>query len=278
MELSGRELAKPILENLKDRVQKLNSRGTIPELAIITVGGEDAWFSYVSQKQKTAQRLGIKTRIIHIEQDEEEKLLSTVQDLNDDPNIHGIIIQRPLPKHFNREKAVDIIAQEKDIDGFKTNSNYIIPIVLAVENFITHAYGVLPGSDLQKVLINQYITVVGKGETAGTPVIKWLDTLGLQIHIIDSKTKNIHEILQKSDLVISGVGKKDIIKKDFLKKGVVLIGIGLNKYDGKLVGDYHENEIKSIAKAYTPTPGGVGPLNLAYLFKNLLDAAEIQTA
>lgn len=277
MELSGKLLAAPIHEDIRIRAEKLMSQGTIPKLAIVTVGGEDAWFSYVSQKQKTAERLGIKTRIIHLEPDQEEELLKKVHELNEDKNIHGIIIQRPLPKSFDRQKAVDIISPLKDIDGFRSDSNHIIPMVLAVEHFIREAYGVLPGTDLQKVLINQEITVVGKGETAGRPILEWLESLGLSANIIDSKTKDVCGVLKKSDIVITGLGKTGVVTTECLKNGVVLIGIGLHKKDGKLTGDYDQEAVKAFAKAYTPTPGGVGPLNLAYLFRNLIDAAEKTT-
>lgn len=274
MELSGKALAVPIHEDIKNRAEKLASQGVIPKLAIITVGGEDAWFSYVSQKQKTAERLGIKTGIIHLEPDQEKKLLKTVQELNEDKNVHGIIIQRPLPQTFDRKKAVDVIDPLKDIDGFRSDSNHIIPMVLAVEHFIREAFRVLPGTDLQKVLINQEISVVGKGETAGRPILEWLDKLGVSANVVDSKTQDVCGILKKSDIVITGLGKTGVVKTECLKNGVVLIGIGLHKNDGKLVGDYDQEEVKSFAAAYTPTPGGVGPLNLAYLFKNLIDAAE----
>lgn len=277
MELSGKTLSIPIHEEIKKRVEGLLTKKTIPELAIITVGGEDAWYSYVSQKQKTAERLGIKTQTIHLEPNQEEKLLEVVSMLNKDPKVHGIIIQRPLPKTFNRKKTVDVIDPEKDIDGFRSDSNHIIPMVLAVEHFIREAYQVLPGTDLQKVLINQSITVVGKGETAGRPIIEWLDSLGISASVIDSKTKNVCDILKKSDVVITGLGKSNVIKTECLKKEVILIGIGLHKKNGKLQGDYDQEAVKTLAKAYTPTPGGVGPLNLSYLFKNLITAAEKQT-
>ncbi len=276
MELSGKTLSIPIHEDIRKRVVDLSSKGTIPELAIITVGGEDTWLSYVSQKQKTAERLGIKTELIHIKSTEEQKLLKTVKKLNENKNIHGIIIQRPLPNSFDRQKAVNIISPKKDVDGFRSDSNHIIPMVLAVEHFIREAYEVLPGMDLQKVLINQSVTVVGKGETAGRPILEWLESLGISANVIDSKTKNVCEILKTSDIIITGLGKTGIIKTECLTNGVVLIGIGLHKKNGKLIGDYDQDAVKDIAKAYTPTPGGVGPLNLSYLFKNLIDAAEKQ--
>jgi len=278
MELSGKVLAQVVLEDIKERVLRLAEKNTIPELAIITVGGEESWLSYVSQKIKTAERLGIKAKLIQLNSNDEDKLLSTLEQLNTDKNVHGIIVQRPIPKDFNRKKVIDGIKNEKDIDGFRDDSLYTVPVLLAIQHFIREAYQVITASDLERVLINQSVCVVGKGETAGGPATKWLSTLGAAYTIIDTKTKNPCQELKKADLIISAAGKSGVIKKECLKKNVILIGVGTHKEDGKLKGDYEIEDIKNIAKFFTPTPGGVGPLNLAYLFQNLLKAAELQSA
>lgn len=278
MELSGKLLAAGVLEGVRGRILRLAEKNIIPELAIVTVGGEDAWFSYVSQKLKTAQRLGIKTQMFHVEGDEEDKLFELCERLNTDKNIHGVIVQRPLPVKINRKKIVDAIEKDKDIDGFREDSPYAVPMILAIEHFIREAYGVLTALDLEKVLINQSICVVGKGETAGKPATKYLDSKRAAYTIIDTRSKNPCQELKKADLIITGVGKSDVVKAECIKKGVVLIGIGIHSENGKLVGDYDVEKIKDIAKAYTPTPGGVGPLNLAYLFQNLVDATEKLTS
>lgn len=276
MELSGRALAEVVLEDVRKRVSRLGEKGVIPELAIITVGGEDAWLSYVSQKLKTAARLGIRANMIHLSGDSEQELLDTLQKLNKDKNVHGVIVQRPVPKTYDREKVITSIENVKDIDGFRSDSLYIVPVLLAIQHFIREAYGVITASDLKKVLKNQHVLVAGKGETAGGPAIEWLSTLGAVYSIIDSKTKNPCQELKKADLIICATGKGNVIKPECLKKGVILIGVGTHKENGKLVGDYNVEEIKDIAAVWTPTPGGVGPMNLAYLFQNLLKATENQ--
>lgn len=276
MELSGRVLAETVLADVKKKVLRLTKNGTIPELAIVTVGGEDAWISYVSQKEKTAQRLGIKTNLIHLSAANERELLDTLKKLNEDKKTHGIIVQRPIPKEYDRQKVVQVIENIKDIDGFRSDSLYIVPVLLAIQHFIREAYGVITASDLEKVLINQSVCVAGKGETAGGPATEWLSTIQAAYTVIDSKTKDPCQELKNADLVICAVGKSGVIKPECLKKGVILIGVGTHKENGKLIGDYNVEEIKDIAKAWTPTPGGVGPLNLAYLFQNLLTAAEKQ--
>lgn len=277
MEISGRILADQVLEGVKERISRLAQKGSIPELAIVTVGGEEAWLSYVSQKLKTAERLGIKTDFIKLTGESEAELLQTIQKLNDDNNVHGVIVQRPIPKSFDRKKVIEGISPVKDIDGFRDDSIYIVPVLLAIQHFIREAYGVTTGSELQKVLINQSVLVAGKGETAGGPAIEWLQTLGVNFQVLDSKTTDAEKLIKDADLIICAVGKSNVIKPEFLKKGVVLIGVGTHKEEGKLTGDYKVDEIKEIAKTWTPTPGGVGPLNLAYLFENLITACEKQT-
>jgi len=277
MEMSGKVIAEEILSDVRERISKLNEKGTIPELAIVTVGGEEAWLSYVSQKLKTAERLGIKTQLTKLDGNSEEELLNTIEQLNKDKNVHGIIVQRPIPKQFDRRKVIEGIAPLKDIDGFRDDSIYIVPVLLAIQRFIREAYGVLTASELEKVLINQSICVAGKGETAGGPTIEWLQALKIPFKVIDSKTTDVESILKHSNLVICAVGKSNVIKPEFLSKGVKLIGVGTHKEDGKLKGDYNVEEIKDIASAWSPTPGGVGPVNLAYLFQNLIAACEKQT-
>ncbi len=276
MELSGRILADSVLADVRERVLRLTKKGTIPELAIVTVGGEEAWLSYVSQKLKTAERLGIRANLIRLSATNERELLTTLKKLNEDKNVHGIIVQRPIPTSYDRNKVINAIENIKDVDGFRSNSLYIVPVLLAIQHFIREAYKVTTASDLKKVLINQSVCVAGKGETAGGPAIEWLSTLGAVFITIDSKTKDTCKVLSNADLVICAIGKSGVIKSSCLKKGVILIGVGTHKEDGKLTGDYNVSEIKDIAKVWTPTPGGVGPLNLAYLFQNLLSAAEKQ--
>lgn len=274
MEISGKNLAKELQEELKREIENLQERNVIPKLAIVTLGDESSWKTYVFQKIKLGKKLGVETKLINLSGKSEEELLEVINELNNDSSVHGIIIQRPMPAIFNKEIVRNLISFEKDVDGFRTDSKFEIPTWLAVKQIITQALQVTMASKLQNSLLNQSILILGKGETAGTPVINGLRRLGLSPIVVDSKTENKSAKLREADIIISAVGKKRVVEGKDLKPGCILIGIGIQREDGKLIGDYDVEDIKNIVSYYTPTPGGVGPLNLSYLFKNLITAAK----
>lgn len=270
MKIDGKALAEKILEEIRSKLKNL------PQitLAIVTLGPEDSWEHYVAQKIKLAKELGIETRLINIKEPTEEKLITTIEQLNNDKSITGIIVQRPLTRHIAGEKITYAVTPKKDIDGFIKDSYFKPPVWLAVKDILSEIVN-LENKNLDDFLKNRTITVLGKGETAGGPVIDGLKEMGIEPNIVDSKTKNREQIIRDSDIIISAVGKSDIFKMRELKQGVIVIGIGLHRVDGKLKPDFNEEEVSKIAKYYSPTPGGVGPLNLAYLFKNLATAVKL---
>ncbi|OGH19215.1 MAG: hypothetical protein A2868_01820 [Candidatus Levybacteria bacterium RIFCSPHIGHO2_01_FULL_40_15b] len=273
MKIDGRKIAEEIRNDLKSKIQDLKSKNIVPKIAIITLGPEASWETYVRQKIKVAGELGIKAVLINLEEADEKKLLQTVREIDKDPNYHGIIVQRPISSHFDKERVVNSISPEKDVDGFRPDSKFEVPVFLAVKRLIAEA---LLELNIRKGWKELGIIVLGKGETAGGPVIRGLRTMGLEPNIIDSQTKNSNEILKGADVVISCVGKQNIVRPEQIKKGVILIGVGIRGEDGTVKGDYNEQEIEKVAASYTPTPGGVGPVNLSYLFKNLIEAAKLQ--
>ena len=277
MKIDGKILAEKVLESIREELTKLPP----VTIAIVTLGPEDAWEHYVSQKIKLARELGIKAQLINIKNPTEEKLIETIEELNNNPEINGIIVQRPLTKHILKDKVIYAVSPQKDIDGFIKGAHFEPPVWLAVRNILNFIYVLNIGfksqnSDLAKWLIDKNITVLGKGETAGMPVINGLKGLGAEPQVIDSKTINKEEILKNSDIIISAVGKRGLLEAKDLKEGIIVIGIGLHREDGKLRPDFDEEAVSKIAKYYSPTPGGVGPLNLAYLFKNLIKAAHLE--
>jgi methylenetetrahydrofolate dehydrogenase (NADP+)/methenyltetrahydrofolate cyclohydrolase len=274
MEINGRKLQKELLDDLKLEIDELGKRGIEPCIGIVTLGPEDSWEAYVAQKLKLAEKLGIKTKFINLRPKTTEEVVEIVKELNANNTIDGLIVQRPFPTEIDTEKVIQSISKDKDIDGFLKDSQFEVPAWLAVKHILTHIAYLLNFSDLLSFLSNQSIVVVGKGGTAGTPVIEGLRKLGFEPNIIDSKTENRAELFKNSDIIISAVGKKNIIPVEILKEKSILIGVGTHGEDGRLTGDFDQEKAKEKGLIYTPTPGGVGPVNLAFLFDNLVKAAS----
>ncbi len=265
MKIDGIKIAQKILDDLK---RKIIESKIVPHLAIINVGDNPSSLSYINIKKVKAKEIGAKTSIYNfLKKSTEQEIVDCVNKLNKEKNIHGIIIQLPLPENFNQKKIISLVKPNKDIDGFTSNSKFEYPIGMAVLEV------------LKKINNLNYkkITILGKGLTGGIPIKKTLQKNKIKVNSLDSKTENSIKIIKESDIIISAVGKRELIKPDMLKKDVILIGIGQHKEeDGKFYGDYIENKIKNIASLYTTTPGGIGPINVATLLKNLTMAAFFQ--
>lgn len=291
MKIDGRKIVQKILLNLKSRVEKLKKTNIVPCLAIILVGDDPASVTYVNQKKITAEKIGVKTSLFQYTNSIPTKaLLDRLNDLNHLSTVHGIIIQQPLPSQINLAKITSSIDPKKDVDGVTPKSKFEMPIALAVLKILEEIFRqaaatprtmtrqrprLLRGGGLRNWLISQKIVVIGKGKTGGMPTINMLKKLGIKPLIIDSKTKNPESITKTADIIISTVGKPNIVKPQMLKQGVILIGVGISRGESaKLTGDYDQNEVENIASFYTPTPGGVGPVNVAMLLRNLVYAAS----
>lgn len=277
MRIDGRNIASHIYKDLKKQVEKLKKKNIIPHLAVLLVGNDPASHSYVLQKQKRGGDIGILVTVqMYGEDTTTELLLREVLLLNQDPMTHGIVVQQPLPSHVNTAQIVDNTDPKKDVDGFCAKSKFTPPIAEAamrILDVIRSHQGL--GETFTKWLERKQIAVVGKGETGGAPIIAKLKKLNVTPEVIDSKTKDPKAILQNADIVISCVGKPGVIKPEMLKRGSILIGIGMYRgEDGKLHADYEENEIKDIVGYYTPVPGGIGPINVAMLLQNVIKATR----
>lgn len=277
MKIDGKAIALEMYENLKLRVKRLNDKGLTPHLVVILVGNDPASKVYVGQKEKWGIYIDAKITILHYDQDiTEEKLTKIVQDISNDPYVHGLIIQRPLPEHINRDKIISIINPEKDIDGFHPDSPYDVPVALAVMKVLNFIWS----SIKEQVSFNEWLNskklvVIGRGETAGGPIIRLLRKNHIQPEIISSKTENRKELINNADIVVSAVGRPNIIQADQIKEKAIVIGVGLFRgNDDKLHGDYDPDQISQKASYYTQATGGVGPINVAFLLQNLVEAAE----
>lgn len=312
MKIDGKVIAQNIFSTLKEQLAVLKSKGIIPHLAIILVGNNPASKAYVRQKVLKAAALRAKATLYSFPSNISfDKLLRLLKKLNNDSNTHGIIIQRPLPAHIDSGLINKAIKESKDVDAFHPESRFEPPIAKAALRILENIYarggykifaGRILASDedimdrsngtsrrqlrtkkifvpdlnaLYNWLKSKKVVILGKGETGGGPIIKRLKEQGIKLKVIDSKTKNSELITRNANIIISAVGKPNIIKPDMIKKGAILIGIGIHKgKDGKLHGDYDERKIKDKASFYTPTPGGVGPVNVACLLENLVKSVE----
>ncbi|MBI1982336.1 MAG: bifunctional 5,10-methylenetetrahydrofolate dehydrogenase/5,10-methenyltetrahydrofolate cyclohydrolase [Candidatus Levybacteria bacterium] len=278
MRVDGRAIAQSILDDLKNRRENLKKKGVTPHLVIILIGNDPASHVYVRQKELKAKEIGVKVTLVNYESRiTNQELITTIEQWNNDNNVHGIIVQRPLPKHIDSEQIAQAVDPKKDVDGFHPESKFEMPLSIAVLCILEHIFSSSKKSSHNFInwLKEKSIVIIGKGEAGGKPIINKLRTLGVQPLIIDSKTTNPEVIIKKADIIISAVGKPNIVRSEIIKKGTILISVGLYKGgDEKLHGDYNEEKIKDIASFYTPTPGGVGPVNVACLLENLVIAAE----
>lgn len=276
MKIDGKQIAQDILDDLKKQTGKLKKKNIIPRLAIILVGTDPSSVTYVNQKKIKAELIGAKTTIKRFPIEiTTTTLLEEIKKLNNNKDIHGIIAQQPLPSRINPTDITKAINPEKDVDGFHPNSNFQMPIATAVLKILEKIYtqNSKTQSQFTEWLKSKKIVVIGKGETGGKPIIQMFKKQNIEPIIIDSKTLSPEKITIEADIIISAVGKPNIIKPQMIKRGVILIGIGISRGESaKLMGDYVENEIKDIASFYTPIPGGIGPVNVAMLLKNLVEA------
>jgi methylenetetrahydrofolate dehydrogenase (NADP+)/methenyltetrahydrofolate cyclohydrolase len=278
MKIDGKQIAQEILDNLKKQTKKLKEKHIYPKLAIILVGNDPSSVSYINQKKIKAELIEAKTIIKHFPSDTSTTtLLKAIKEFNDDGKVHGIIVQQPLPKHINLKDIVNAIDPKKDVDGFHQNSHFQMPINMAVLKILEKVYVNTPNLESRFIdwLKDKKIVILGKGKTGGKPIIKLFERMKIPVASIDSKTEEPENLTQNADIVISAVGKANILKPQMIKEGVALIGIGISRgKSAKLMGDYDQSEVKNIASFYTPTPGGIGPINVTYLLKNLVQAAE----
>jgi methylenetetrahydrofolate dehydrogenase (NADP+) / methenyltetrahydrofolate cyclohydrolase len=285
MILNGTDIAVNLYTELKEKIEKLKEKNIIPHLVVLLVGENPASVAYVTLKQRKAEEIGAKVTILKYKTDvTTDELAEQIKLFNIDPFVHGILVQRPLPNHIDVSQLEMTTDPQKDIDGFHPDSPFTLPLPLAVMRILEQTFQLQhnkkkqDSDDFKKWLQGQNIVLLGKGPTGGGPIIEYLKSLNVEPNLIDSKTKSPEKLMKQADIIISAVGKKHTIKPETLKKDVILISVGINRGENKkLHGDYEEDEIKNIASYYTPTPGGVGPVNVAVLMENLITATEKQT-
>lgn len=288
MKIPGRPIAKAIEKRLKKKVLALRKKGKSLCLVTILVGDSAEQLSFVSIKQKTARRLGIKFEFNHLKKTPSfEEFAHILKNYSQNPKVTGILIQLPLPPMLQTDSIYNFIPAVKEIEGHKPKTPFLPPIGLAALSMFKYVYG--NGKitedlivDLDKdrtffknVLKHKKIIVVGRGPTGGQPMGKTLSELKINYLSINSRTYNPHEYYCDADVIITATGRK-VLAPDCIKQGAVLLNVGLRKENGKLIGDFDEKEVDKIAGHYSTTPGGIGPIDVLYLYNNLIEAAEMQ--
>lgn len=275
--LNGRIVANKTKEQLKRKIAKLRKKsGTTPGLAVVLVGNDPASMLYVASKKKACRELGIASSSYELDKKTSEKeLLNLIKKLNKDKKVHGLLVQLPLPRHIDEKKVIEAIDPEKDVDCFhphnvgKLSMGY--PTLLPCT-----PQGIVELLEYYKIKIEgQDAVIVNKSNIVGKPLAMLLMNLGATVTVCHKKTKELSEKTKKADILVSAVGIDGFIRSNMVKKGAAVIDVGINRSkDGKVVGDVDFNNVSKIAGAVTPVPGGVGPMTIAMLMKNVVLAAE----
>ncbi len=271
--INGKKVAEEILKSLKKQINEL---AFVPSLAAILVGDDKSSQLYVDLKRKEAEKIGIDFHLYKMESDIDEKIvIETISFLNADTDIDGIIVQLPLPSHINKDKIIATIDKNKDVDGFKKENiknfvngdkNAIFPVF--PKALITLAKDAVDNFDNKKAVI------IGKSDIFVSAAVAMGNRYGLKIEEIScKKLEEKKDIVKHCDIIFVACGVPNIIKKDFLKEGVIIIDGGVTVIDKKAIGDVSKDEVKEKANFLTPVPGGVGPVTIACLLENLIKLA-----
>ena len=273
--INGKELSKKIRGQVKEETEKLKQKGINPKLAVIMVGEDPASKVYVRNKSKACLEAGIEYEEFLLEEKtSQEELLELIEKLNNRKDIHGILLQSPVPKHIDIYKAFETIDFRKDVDGF--NPINIGRLALNRQTFISCTpYGVIKMLEENNIeLKGANVVILGRSNIVGKPLSQCLLNKDATVTICHSKTKNIEEITKKADIVIVAIGKPKFLKANMVKDGAVVIDVGINRLETGLVGDVDFEEVEKKASYITPVPGGVGPMTIAMLLNNVVIAAK----
>ncbi|MGN0773172.1 MAG: bifunctional methylenetetrahydrofolate dehydrogenase/methenyltetrahydrofolate cyclohydrolase FolD [Candidatus Ventricola sp.] len=272
--IDGRAVAKAFKEEIEQRTQAMIARGVTPHLAVVLVGEDPASQVYVRNKENGCIRAGIRSTVIHLEEDcTQQALEETVRRLNEDESVHGILVQLPLPRHLDEASVLRLIDPDKDVDGFHAmNSGRLmngqpgfVPCTPLGVMKLLEAYGIDPAG--------KRAVVIGRSNIVGKPMAMLLLAANATVTICHSRTQNLADITRQADILVAAVGRANFVTADMVKPGAAVIDVGINRVDGKLVGDVDFDAVSQVAGYITPVPGGVGQMTIAMLLANTLDAA-----
>jgi len=262
MILSGKPVAQAIEQEIIDLIEKLQEKSIKPAMAVVLVGNDPASLLYTRKKHEKAESLGIGFKLYHFPADfREDDLVTLINDLNKNKNIHGIIVQSPLPDNINPEKVLAAIDIKKDIDGL--NNGFTPPAAGAILELL----------DFYNIdLTNKKIVLVGRGKLVGAPLEKLFLAKNIKAMVCDSKTADLSSKTKEADVIISAVGKPGLITTEMVSEKSIIIDAGTAEMGGQTAGDVDSKVYEKVA-AYSPVPGGIGPITVIKLMKNLIEAA-----
>ena len=273
--IDGKFIAQAEREKLIPRIKELTLQGNQPGLSVILVGEDPASMVYVGSKEKTAKALGILGQVYRLAKDTSlEVLLELIEQLNNDASVHGILVQMPLPAHLDENKVIKAILPEKDVDGFHPlNAGALLagqPCTLPCTPRGIMKLIKSTGIDL----CGKHAVVIGRSAIVGKPVAMLLLQEHATVTICHSRTPDLSQFTRQADVLVSAVGRPNLVQKHMVKPGAIVIDVGINRTpDGKLCGDVDYDQVKEVAGYITPVPGGVGPMTIAMLMRNTVDAA-----
>lgn len=274
--IDGKALAKKIRSNLKLDCDELKKKGILPKLAVILVGDDSASKVYVRNKNRACEEVGIDFEEYLLNADiTQEQLINLINSLNNKKDVHGILLQSPIPSHLDINEAFRTISPEKDVDGF--NPLNVGKLALGQDTFVSCTpYGVIKMFEEYNIdLEGKNLTIIGRSNIVGKPLIQCCLNKNATVTVCHSRTKDLKEHTKTADIVIAAIGKAKFITADMIKDNAVVIDVGINRdEDGKLVGDVDFENIEKKASYITPVPGGVGPMTIAMLMNNVIKAAK----
>jgi len=279
MIIDGKKEAAVLREEIKKEITSLKDKtNRVPGLTVILIGDFAPSQIYVRNKEKNSKEVGINSNVIKYSKDvTEEEVLKKIKELNNDKDVSGILVQLPLPDQISKEKIINSIDPSKDVDGFNP---------VNVGNLASGYHAIVPCTPLgcllllkkiEKNLSGKHAVIIGRSNLNGKPMAQLLLKENCTVVITHSKTKNLKEECSKADILIAAVGVANLVKKDWVKDGSIIIDVGINKQGDKIVGDVNFEEVKDKVKAITPVPGGVGPMTIACLLKNTLECFKARS-
>lgn len=278
--IDGKKISKEIKDELKNKVAEYKAQGVEIALAVIQVGKDPASTVYVGNKKKACEYIGIQSVAYELpEETTEEELLSIIDKLNQDESIYGILVQLPLPKHMNEDHILKAIDPKKDVDGFHPQS--VGALSIGQPGFVSCT----PAGIIQLLkrsgieIAGKECVVVGRSNIVGKPMALLLLRENGTVTICHSKTADLREVTRRADILVVAIGKPKMIDASYVKEGAVVIDVGIHRNeDNKLCGDVDYSLVEPVASAITPVPGGVGPMTIAMLMNNCVEAVELRKA